>query len=196
MARRGAWSATFETERRQSPIRGLVEREVKLKVPGLDFNLTARADRIEIAGGLAHVIDFKTGAAPSIKQVLKGFAGQLPLTAAMLEQGGLPEAGKPAPGDLLYVRVSGREPPGKLESRGRSAEPTGRELPPSEEMAERSWTGFIGLVKRYADPAQPYRSRTAPEQIKYRSDYDHLARVHEWSVAGDDDGDSGAGGEE
>ncbi len=193
-ARAGAWIATFEAGRRQTPIQVLVEREVKLAVPGVNFTLTARADRIEIAGGLAHVIDFKTGAAPTIRQVLKGFAGQLPLTAAMLQRGGLPEVGKREPGDLLYVRVSGREPPGKLESRGRSGEPTGRELPPSEEMAERSWTGFVGLVKRYADPAQAYASRTAPEQIKYKSDYDHLARVHEWSVSGDDeDGDSDNG---
>ena len=62
-------------------------------------------------------------------------------------------------------------------------------------MAERSWTGFVGLVKRYADPAQAYASRTAPEQIRYKSDYDHLARVREWSVSGDEDdaaeGDSG-----
>lgn len=194
-ARAGAWIANFEAERRQSPIQVLVEREVKLAVPGLNFTLTARADRIEIAGGLAHVIDFKTGAAPSMRQVLKGFAGQLPLTAAMLARGGLPEVGKREPGDLLYVRVSGREPPGKLELRGRSGEPTGRDLPPSEEMAERAWTGFTGLVKRYADPNQPYRSRTAPEQMKHRSDYDHLARVHEWSVAGDDDGESDGGGE-
>ncbi len=194
--RAGAWIATFEAGRRQSPVQVLVEREVTLPVPGQTFTLTARADRIEIAGGLAHVIDFKTGGAPTVRQVLKGFAGQLPLTAAMIQRGGLPEVGKREPGDLLYVRVSGREPPGKLEWRGRSGEPTGRELPPSEEMAERAWTGFVGLVARYANPAWPYRSRTAPEQIKYRSDYDHLARLHEWSVAGDDDGDSDGGAEE
>lgn len=197
-ARAGAWIAAFEAERRRSPIRVLVEREVRLAVPGVNFTLTARADRIEIAGGLAHVIDFKTGGAPSKRQVLTGFAGQLPLTAAMLQRGGLPEAGRSAPGDLLYVQISGREPPGKLEERGRAGKPTGV-LPPSEEMAERSWTGFVGLVKRYGDPAQAYASRTAPEQIRYKSDYDHLARVREWSVSGDDedgDADNGSGGDE
>ena len=44
------------------------------------------------------------------------------------------------------------------------------------------------LIDLYEDPARPYLSRTAPQFVKtYASDYDHLARVYEWS-AGDEDG--------
>ena len=68
--RAGAWIATFEAGRSQTPIQVLVEREVKLAVTGVNFTLTARADRIEIAGGLAHVIDFKTGAALFIDKLV------------------------------------------------------------------------------------------------------------------------------
>lgn len=189
--RAGDWIAGFEAERRAEGVRVLVEREVKLELPELNFTLAARADRIEIQGGLAHVIDFKTGAPPSRRQVTTGFASQLPLTSAMLKRGGLAEAGRPEPGELLYVRISGREPPGKVEDRGRPGEVSGRDTPPSEDLAERAWTGVLSLIDRYRDPAQPYRSRTAPQEIKYASDYDHLARVREWSVADDE-----AGGED
>lgn len=192
--RSGDWVAEFEAERRKPGVRVLVEREVSLDLPGLDFTLAARADRIEIQGGLAHVIDFKTGAPPSKKQVRVGFAAQLPLTAAMLKRGGLAEAGRPEPGELLYVRVSGREPPGKVEECGRPGEAV-KDQPASEDLAESAWNGLLGLVARFRDPAWPYRARTAPEQIKYASDYDHLARVREWSVAADDGEGGGEDGE-
>ncbi len=187
--RAGRWIADFEVRRRQPGVQVLVEREVNGPLDGLDFILSARADRIELQGGMAHVIDFKTGAAPSAKQVRLGFNAQLPLTAALLARGGLAEAGRPTPGQLLYVRVSGREPAGKEELRSDPNEAL-RDLAPSGEAADRAWEGLAQLVRRYADPAYPYRSRVAPQFISHRSDYDHLARVAEWSVA-DEDGGTG-----
>ncbi len=188
-ARAADWIVDFETRRRAGPIEVLVEREARLKLPDLDFTLAARADRIEIAGGFAHVLDFKTGAAPSAKQVRLGFASQLPLTAAMIARGGLEGVEPTPPGELLYVRVTGRDPAGKEEARGLPGEAL-KDLPPSEETAEQAWSGLQDLVRRYQNPAQPYRSRTAPQHMAYASDYDHLARVREWS-SGDDDGEAG-----
>lgn len=189
--RAGGWLAAFEQGRRAAPVEVLVERKVSLKLEGLDFVLTARADRIEIAGGKAHVIDFKTGAAPSKKEVKAGFNGQLPLTAAMIARGGLPGVSGVAPGELLYVRVTGRHPPGEEEYRGRPGAPE-KTFPASEELTEAAWVGLHRLVRRYADPSEPYRSRVAPQFIKYPSDYDQLARVREWSVSDDEAGAEGA----
>ncbi len=50
--------------------------------------------------------------------------------------------------------------------------------------------GLSKLVARYDDPGQPYISRTAPQFVKARvSDYDHLARVFEWSTSGEEEGE-------
>ena len=59
----------------------------------------------------------------------------------------------------------------------------------SLDAANKALNGAIELLRRYEDEATPYRSRTAPQFVKtYASDYDHLARVFEWSTAGDDEG--------
>jgi ATP-dependent helicase/nuclease subunit B len=145
------------------------------------FTLTAKADRIEpTQDGTAHILDYKTGAAPSQKQVDTGFSPQLTLTAAILMNGGFPDLGSPAPGELTYIRVTGRRPAGEEQVRALA---NGE----SEEAARKAMDGLIKLIARYDDPDEPYRSRVAPQFVKeHPGDYAHLARVFEWSTSGDD----------
>lgn len=177
-----AWVADWERDRRARAEKIIVEAEGRLTFPinGRDFTLTAKADRIEpTADGLAHILDYKTGAAPSKKQVETGFSPQLTLTAAILLNGGFPDLPGRKPGDLTYVRVTGRKPAGLEEVRVTNAD--------SEHAAVQALDGLRTLITRYDDPAQPYRSRTAPQFVKdHPGDYAHLARVFEWSTSGDD----------
>jgi ATP-dependent helicase/nuclease subunit B len=155
--------------------------ELSLTINGRPFTLTAKADRIEpTADGTAHILDYKTGAAPSQKQVDTGFSPQLTLTAAILMNGGFPDLGKPTPGDLTYVRVTGRRPAGEEQVRALAGEE-------SSAAAAKALEGLSTLIARYDDPAEPYRSRVAPQFVKeHPGDYAHLARVFEWSTSGDD----------
>jgi ATP-dependent helicase/nuclease subunit B len=41
------------------------------------------------------------------------------------------------------------------------------------------------LVARFDDPATPYRAVPWPDKAPRYSDYGHLARIKEWSVAGE-----------
>jgi len=177
-----AWVADWERDRRAKAEAIIVEAEGRLTfdIGGRAFTLTAKADRIEpTADGLAHILDYKTGAAPSKKQVETGFSPQLTLTAAILLNGGFPDLQGRKPGDLTYVRVTGRRPAGLEEVRVTSAD--------SEHAAFQALDGLRTLITRYDDPAQPYRSRTAPQFVKdHPGDYAHLARVFEWSTSGDD----------
>jgi len=189
LARRLAgWAAVFEAGRRVDDRRFLIEREGRLDllVQGAPFTVTAKADRIELEGRLAHVLDFKTGAAPSRKQIERGFSPQLTLTAAILMGGGFEGVDDAEPGELAYVRVTGRRIPGEVQ----------RPLPAasSRDEAERALAGLAARVARFRDPDQPYRSWAAPQFISDRGvgDYDHLARVFEWHVtgAGDEGGEA------
>ena len=184
LAREAAlWVADWERHRRATARKIVVEAEGKLElsINGRPFTLTAKADRIEpTPDGTAHILDYKTGAAPSQKQVDTGFSPQLTLTAAILMNGGFPDLGSPAPGELTYVRVTGRRPAGEEQVRALA----GGE---SEEAARKAMDGLVKLIARYDDPAEPYRSRVAPQFVKeHPGDYAHLARVFEWSTSGDD----------
>ena len=183
-AEAGAWIEQMEHSRRAGGTRVFVEQQGGVQFPlarGM-FTVTAKADRIEATPeGLAHVLDFKTGGAPSAKQVRSGFSPQLTLTAAIIARGGFERIGPLKTGDLVYVRITGREPAGEVIT------PLAREAD-REEAPDKAFEGLKALIGRYENPDHPYRSRTAPQFVKtYAGDYDHLARVHEWSTG--DDGD-------
>jgi len=179
----GAWVVELERERRADGRKVHVELkgELTFQGPAGPFTVTARADRIEATpDGFGHILDYKTGKAPSKKEVDTGFSPQLTLTAAILEAGGFKDLGPLKPGDLTYLEVTGRNPAGKVETRAEAGE---------ESALAASWAleGLQTLVERYDRPDQAYVSRTAPQFVKARvSDYDHLARVFEWSTSGEE----------
>ncbi|TAJ72856.1 MAG: double-strand break repair protein AddB [Phenylobacterium sp.] len=176
------WVADLERERRDGrKITVELKGTRTIQAPAGPFTVTARADRIEVtADGHGHILDYKTGKAPSKKEVATGFSPQLTLTAAILEAGGFPELGPLKPGDLTYLEITGRKPAGKVETRAAAGDE-------SAEAAARALEGLHKLVARFDDPAQPYLSRVAPQFVKARmSDYDHLARVFEWSTSGEE----------
>lgn len=176
------WVAELERDRRDGR-RIFVELkgERTILAPAGPFTVNARADRIEVtAEGYGHILDYKTGKAPSKKEVQTGFSPQLTLTAAILEAGGFAELGPVKPGDLTYLEVTGRKPAGKVETRAAAGDE-------SAEAAARALEGLHTLIARFDDPDQPYLSRVAPQFVKARvSDYDHLARVFEWSTSGEE----------
>jgi ATP-dependent helicase/nuclease subunit B len=169
------WVVEFERRRRPGA-RLLVEQSGRMEfhTRGGPFALSARADRIEARGGEADILDFKTGAAPTRRQVEQFLAPQLTLTGAILAAGGFTDLGPRLPRQLLYVRVSGGRVPGREEPRD------GGEAP---RLAAEALAKLQALVEWYDNPSTPYLSWTAPQFIgRYGGDYDHLARLWEWSV--------------
>jgi ATP-dependent helicase/nuclease subunit B len=185
-----AWVADLEARRRGDGRTIHVEKrgDFTFEIAGRPFTLSAKADRIEVSpDGFGHVLDFKTGSAPSVKMVKTGFSPQLTLTAAILMNGGFgPEIGAPQPGEMTYLSVTGRKPPGREEVRAAPWGDNDKTLN-SRDAVETALAGLTSLIEGYADPARGYTSRTAPQFVKlYASDYDHLARVFEWSTSGED----------
>ena len=176
----GIWAAGMERRRRPGLRRLIVEHEGALHLPDVDFTVTAKADRLEIADH-GHIIDFKTGGVPSRKEMVVGLAPQLTLTAAILAGGGFAEAGAIAPGQLTYVKITGRREAGREEVRAEAGE--------SLQLAAAALDGLKRRVAWFDDEATPYLSRAVPKLASDRNgDYDHLARVWEWAVlAGDED---------
>ena len=185
----GVWAVDFETRHRDDGARILIEQRgvMEIDAPREPFRLSARADRLELHDGRLTVMDFKTGAAPSWKQVRTGFSPQLSLTAAIARAGGFPDLGTPEPERLLYVTVTGRRPPATEVDRSGDAQT--RDAQPIGVTVDEALEGLNRLIATYERPGQAYISRAAPQFAQRAiSDYDHLARVREWSVADEAEG--------
>jgi len=177
-ANAAGWAIAFE-QRRRPGARLLVEQkgELTLAAPGGPFVITANADRLEVRGAMADILDFKTGAPPSKKEVKSHLAPQLTLTAAILAGGGFKELGALSARDLVYVRVSGGRVPGAEEQRGDGD---------AGDLADEVLSRLYALIARFDEETTPYKAWTIPQFInRYGGDYDHLSRLWEWHVIGE-----------
>ena len=169
-----AWFVDIERGRRAGLVRSVSEMrgEMTLTGPAGEFTLSAVADRIDLrADGSLAIVDYKTGAVPSAKEVKAGFAPQLPLEAAMARTGAFPGLPKGATiEDLEYWRLLGGRVAGEISSAG--------ETP--EAVADTALRGLGELIARFDDPETPYHARPRPAYAPAYSDYEHLARIKEW----------------
>jgi ATP-dependent helicase/nuclease subunit B len=175
------WFVDWERERRSNAATILVEKQGthEFDVGGRMFRLRTRADRIERwDDGRYAVLDYKTGTPPTAGQVGSGLAPQLTLEAAILRQGGFD--GVPAGSSvakIAYVRLTGGETSGELK-------PIEFDKSSPDQKADEALTRLRGVLLRLAD-GEPYYSFARPQWIgRTYSDYDHLARVKEWSATG------------
>ncbi|MEC9345021.1 MAG: double-strand break repair protein AddB [Pseudomonadota bacterium] len=149
------------------------------ELPG--FVLTARADRIDMMqDGSVAILDYKTGIPPTQRQIEAGFAVQMPLQALILQQGGF--TGVPA-GDkveLVHIRVSGGRVAGEW-----------KPVKDVDTVIDEVRDGLVKLLTAFSDERTPYLSRPRVQFTGHEGDYDHLARVREWSVAGERGGAEG-----
>lgn len=148
---------------------------------GGPFILTAKADRIDqMEDGSYAVIDYKSGVVPDSGAVRAGLSPQLPLEALILEKEGFEKTSKGKVSDLVYWKVTGS---GQIPVERKSL--ASAEFP-VEGLIAGAEAGLKALVARFDKAATPYLSRPRTDAGPRFSDYDHLARVREWSVSGDD----------
>ncbi|MGB6116776.1 MAG: double-strand break repair protein AddB, partial [Mesorhizobium sp.] len=152
--------------------------------------LAGRADRIDVMhGGVADILDYKTGTSPSKSQAHTLLVPQLALEGALLMRDAFSELGALTPGELAYVRLraSGAvDEESILEIKGAK-----KSLKSAAELSEEAWGKLDRLLTLYNEEAKGYLSRALPfREGDTDGDYDHLARVHEWS-AGGEAGDEG-----
>jgi ATP-dependent helicase/nuclease subunit B len=139
-----------------------------------DFTLSGIADRIDVLkNGAAAILDYKTGAAPSKKQVEQLLSPQLPLEAAIAASGGFSEIGKRVTEELLYL---------SLASEKSARQP--RYIDDAATLADQAVEQLQRRIAWFAEPGTAYRSRVRPWRADIAGDYDHLARVREWSPSG------------
>jgi ATP-dependent helicase/nuclease subunit B len=183
-----AWFSNWEIARRGNLT--AIEAEISGEIPiPLDnartFVLSARADRIERRrDGTFAILDYKTGQPPTGKQVRMGLSPQLTLEAAILREGGF--AGIPtgaSVSDLVYVRLSGNNPPGEEKPLELKIKPGDTPQPP-DVAADYARAQLEILIRKFEDEDEPYTSLNLSMWSNRYGSYDDLARIKEWSAAG------------
>ncbi len=169
--RAATWFVEEERPRRDAILRSHTEIEGECPITE-DFALYGIADRIDVlAEGGAAILDYKTGRPPGPKQVKAFLAPQLLLEAAMLEAGAFEPLGPTRCDALLYVWFAGGREPGATKEVDLS-------------LVAEALARLKARIAEFARPETPYRSRVAPYSTDISGDYDHLARVREWSISG------------
>jgi ATP-dependent helicase/nuclease subunit B len=176
------WFARWDADRRTgiaalgAEMRGAIEIALRDGA----FKLRGIADRIERLGDGRHaILDYKTGTAPTERQVRAGLAPQLTLEAAMLRNGGFGGiAAGSSVAELLYVQLKGGHPAGDPKPI------VFRDGAAPDDQADRALAKLTKLAQHFDDDQTPYRSLVHPMWRTRYGDYDHLARVKEWSSSG------------
>ena len=181
------WVAGEEIRRRGlgAPVRIETERTGRWVLTdlarGTRFELRGRADRIELrADGRLAIFDYKTGQPPSQAVVDAGFAPQLPLEAAMAAAGAFGPELAGAAAELIYWHLTGGYVAGEARSlfKGDAAAVALAGEAVAAELAR--------LVAIYDDPDRPYLAQPHPGRVPRFADYAQLARVAEWTAAGEE----------
>lgn len=173
------WWALHEVHWRTQAKNLKTEIKDEMAVPGHDFILVAKADRIDLmcGGDGVAIIDYKTGTSPSKKDIASGLSPQLPLEAAMIIHGGFKEIEQRHVSYLGHWVLNGKE--------------GGREDVIKEDpatLAGAALAGLQNLIAGFANQNTPYLSIPRPSAASRYNDYRHLARIQEWAVLDEGEG--------
>ncbi|MBB4170335.1 ATP-dependent helicase/nuclease subunit B [Rhizobium sp. BK538] len=178
----------WEAQRRPVIRRTLTEVRGSVELEPINVRLSGVADRIDITGtGTADIIDYKTGHNPSPAQARALLDPQLALEAAALHAGAFRDAGSLVPQDLLYVRLR----PGdrfKVDTVNNETSTRNDKAKSAMDLGADSIDQLIKFVALLQSGEKGFTSRLVPaQQFDFGGDYDHLARVSEWSAAESDE---------
>ena len=144
----------------------MLEEQGAMDLQAPVFRLTAKPDRVdEWPDGRIHIIDYKTGQAPTRTQQ-EHFDKQLLLQAMMAEEGAFAALGLRDVARITYLGL------------GNSPKPETAEITPA--LLARTRDEFTSLIAAYLDATKGFPARRMVLSEREVSDYDHLSRFGEW----------------
>lgn len=178
LAKIASWLVAQEQEWREKrkPQKQEVGGRMLFPAPAGDFTLSARADRIDFTRDSTEgaIIDYKSGGQYTAKGIVNGQFPQLPLEALMLEDGTFDGVKAVPVTSLSYWVVNGGGDGGDITKVEDFAQIT--------LAKDNAREGLSDLIARFDDENTPYYSLPRPDNAPRYNDYEHLARVREWTA--------------
>ncbi len=148
-----------------------VKGQIIMELPAGPVTIEARADRIdETTENTYNILDYKTGRARTPKEIKSGYAPQLAIEALIATHGGFLKDGIP----LLAKKVA-RLIYWEL---GNKIITYDNDL---DALIQETHENLIRLISAFDFESTPYLARPNPNHIDDYADYEHLARIKEWS---------------
>lgn len=178
-ARAAEMFLAFERARDEGVVKRHPEIAGTIALPGLDFTLRGRADRIDVLfGGGLEVLDFKTGSLPADPDMVNLFAPQLPLEAWMAAEGAFGDHLKDRPKALTYLKISNK--PESLEPKPFKIA-RDMDVPAIVDAVMANFRAHVDAL--LLSDTRPMAARVFPNpKQRFKGDYDHLARAGEWTL--------------
>lgn len=160
-----------------------LECHYKLSLEGEEFLLKTIMDRVELdEAGNASIIDYKTGAIPTQKDIVNGFSPQLPLEALILLKGDCVEEGDCTGSvsfkttscslkTLDYWHLKGGDEGGEI-----------RSLKKVDDLMLVTEQGITDLLDYFINKESAYLSSPWGESVAKNKDYQQLSRLKEWNL--------------
>lgn len=156
------------------------EEKASMTIEGIE--IVGRCDRIDRdENGDTAIIDYKTGGTYSGTDMLNGFLPQLPVEGLMVQENAF-ESVKPS--DIVslgYWVVSG------LKEGGKVTHVTPNTRTEIADVMDEAQKGLPKILQAFTNPTMPYISLPFAGKEPAYQDYDHLARVAEWSTGSSED---------
>lgn len=169
------WLANHEQQWRAeaAPEKPEAKGRLNLDGPAGPFTIIGRADRIDrfVAGGYA-LIDYKSGGQFSKKAIENGDKPQLAIEALMLQSGGFEDVPAGKARAVQYWVLSGTGPGGKVVNFEDGL----------DQALSNTQEGLTRLIANFDDPETRYTCLPHPGKAPDYNDYEHLARIKEWSM--------------
>jgi len=162
-----------------SKIYNEIEGSLSYNLFGCDVTFTAKADRIDtLLSGAVNIVDYKTGKIPTKKQVMSGHALQLLLEGLIAQKGNFPDLSAKDVNCLVYWHLGDKK----------SSKNILIINPKEDSVLQKCEDYLLKLISTFNFESTPYYSRPIPKYLPKNRDYEHLARVKEWSVQEDEGG--------
>lgn len=156
-----------------------IEGYINYKLSDTEITFTAKADRIDVLhSGLVNIVDYKTGKLPSKKQIMSGHALQLLLEGLIVQKGTFKNLSPKEVNQLVYWHLGDEASSANILVIN----------PKENDVMQKSEDYILKLISTFNFESTPYYSRPIPKYIPEKRDYEHLARVKEWSVQDDEEG--------